>query len=410
MPELLSEPGSWAEVTPAPPRDRRLRMLLRAARLIRTGTLTLVLPDGTTHRVIGGAPGPVATFIVRDPRAIRRLITGGNLGLASSYLDGFWDSPDIRQVLALGTANEAEWKRLLAGNFFARAVARALHALRPNTRGGARRNIVEHYDLGNNFFQAWLDPSMTYSSALFADPSDSLELAQTRKMRALADQLDLKPGMRLLEIGCGWGGFAEMAARDYGCKVVAITLSPSQRAYAEQRIAAAGLSDRVEIRQQDYRDVPETFERIASVEMFEAVGEKYWPTFFATLRDRLAPGGRAALQTITIADWIFPDYRRSPDFIQRHIFPGGMLPSPSALRREAGRAGLAWVSDHWFGADYAETLARWYASFQAAWPRLASGERGERFKRLWDYYLCYCESGFRAGFTDVGQILLARPS
>jgi cyclopropane-fatty-acyl-phospholipid synthase len=399
----------------APPRDRRLRLLLKVAELIRVGTLTLVAPDGTTHRIVA-SPEPAATLVIRDARAVTRLVTGGSLGWAEAYLDGLWESPDIRAVMALAAANEAEWTPLLRGRPWMRALAWIAHRLRPNTRRGASRNIVAHYDLGNDFYRLWLDPSMTYSSAVFAEPAEALEVAQARKMRLLCERLGLRPGMRVLEIGCGWGGFATVAAREFGAQVVGLTLSPSQLEFARARIAEAGLSDRVELRLQDYRDVPGRFDRIASIEMFEAVGREYWPTYFRTVHDRLAPGGLAGIQTITIDDAWFDDYARTADFIQRHVFPGGMLPSPGHLRREVAAAGLQWRADHWFGLDYAETLARWYADFQRAWPQVArlappAGKRpyDARFKRLWEYYLAYCEIGFRARWTDVGQLILARP-
>ena len=402
-------------MTAAPPADRRLRLLLRLARLIRRGTLTIELPGGARH-VFEGAPGPAATFIVKDTRVVRRLLTGGSLGLAEAYLDGLWDSPDLRAVMRLATANETIWQTVLAGRPWMRVLARLAHRLRPNTRRGARRNILAHYDLGNAFYAEWLDRTMTYSSALFGGNDDTLEAAQLRKMHRLCQALELRPGMRVLEIGCGWGGFAEVAARDYGALVTGLTLSPAQLAYAEARIARAGLAGRVTLLLEDYRDVRGSFDRIASIEMFEAVGEKYWPAFFAAVRERLAPGGRAGLQIITIADRFFAPYRRGADFIQRHVFPGGMLPSPRRLQEEVAKAGLAWADELWFGRDYAETLARWQAQFQAAWPRIAAAARlqarpaDDRFKRLWEYYLAYCETGFRAGWTDVGQIVLERPA
>ena len=399
---------------PAAPRDPRLRLALHAASLIRTGSITVGLPDGTLHRV-AVTPEPCATIVFREPRAITRLVTGGSLGLAEAYLDGQWESPDIRAVMALAAANEAEWEPMLRGRPWVRASSRLLHRLRPNTRRGAARNIIDHYDLGNDFFAAWLDPSLPYSSAVFAPPTDPLEEAQTRKMRLLCERLALRPGMTLLEIGCGWGGFAAMAAREFGARVVGLTLSPSQLEAARARLAAEGLSDRVELRLQDYRDVTGTFDRIASIEMFEAVGRKFWPAYFATLRDRLAPGGMAGIQTITIADRLWDDYVSTADFIQRHVFPGGMLPSPARLHELADGAGLRWHAEHWFGQDYAETLARWYTAFQRAWPAIAALPQREgaarydaRFKRLWEYYLAYCETGFRAGWTDVGQVILAK--
>jgi len=249
---------------------------------------------------------------------------------------------------------------------------------------------------------------MTYSSALFTGENQDLEAAQAEKYRRLCLALKLEPGMRVLEIGCGWGGFAEMAASEFGAHVTGITLSREQLAYAQARIAKAGLSDKVTLRLQDYRDTGEKFDRIASIEMFEAVGEEYWPAYFNTLRARLVPGGLAGLQVITIEDRLFPDYRKTADFIQRYIFPGGMLPSPSRLKEEIGRAGLTLVEQFWFGRDYGETLRRWRADFVANWEKIAGiqPQYDTRFKRLWEFYLGYCEVGFDAGFTDVGQIIL----
>ena len=247
---------------------------------------------------------------------------------------------------------------------------------------------------------------MTYSSAIFSAPDEDLEAAQMRKYRRLADQLDLHPGQTVLEIGCGWGGFARLLARDYGVKVVGITLSTEQRDEALKRIAAENLSDRIEIRLQDYRDVSETYDRIASIEMLEAVGEAYWPTYFATLRDRLTPDGRAALQVITIDDAIYESYRANPDFIQKYIFPGGMLPSPSKLVSRFAQANLTAIADDGFGLDYARTLAVWRSRFLEAWPAILEQGFDERFRRMWLYYLAYCEGGFLAGHIDVRQIVL----
>jgi cyclopropane-fatty-acyl-phospholipid synthase len=315
----------------------------------------------------------------------------------------------VTEVLRLGTANEMAFDAMLRGNRFARFLSWVMHRLRPNTRKGARKNISEHYDLGNDFYQEWLDPSMTYSSAVFDGEAD-LRRAQDQKYRKLCQALELKPGMSVLEIGCGWGGFAEIAAAEFGAQVTGITLSKEQLAYAQARMAKAGLSDKVTLRLQDYRDTVGKFDRIASIEMFEAVGEDYWPAYFATLRERLVPGGRAGLQVITIADRLFADYRKTADFIQRYVFPGGMLPSPSRLRQEIAAAGLTLGAETWFGRDYAETLRRWQADFQNGWNRISGlhSQYDNRFKRLWEFYLGYCEVGFDAGFTDVGQILLHR--
>jgi cyclopropane-fatty-acyl-phospholipid synthase len=395
--------------TRALPRDRRFRLALKAAGLIRAGHLMLTLPDGSMHRFGGQRPGPEAQVTLNHPRAVRRIAFGGSLGWAEAYLEGEWSSPDIRAVMALAAANEAEWDALLRGSFLVRTLSRVYHAFRPNTRRGAKKNIAAHYDLGNAFYATWLDRTMTYSSAEFASDEEALEEGQARKVRNLLTAIDLRPGQSLLEIGCGWGYLAEIAAREFGARVVALTLSREQHAFATARIAEAGLADRVEIRLQDYRDVPERFDRIASVEMFEAVGEAYWPAFFSSVRDRLAPGGLAGLQIITIADRYFPVYRASADFIQRYVFPGGMLPSPTRLREEVVRAGLSWQGETWFGQSYAETLRRWNERFQHAWPQITPMGYDERFKRLWEYYLVYCETGFRAGWTDVGRIVLSRP-
>jgi cyclopropane-fatty-acyl-phospholipid synthase len=395
---------------PVPPRDRRLRLLLQFARMIAVGKLNIVLPDGSTHHFEGGTPGPHATLNVKDPRMVARLAFHGCLGLCEGYLDGMWDSPNVTEVLRFGCANEEAFDSMLRGKPWARFASWLMHRLRPNTRKGARRNISEHYDLGNDFYAAWLDPSMTYSSAIFDKGENSLEAAQARKYRALCEALKLEPGMRVLEIGCGWGGFAELAAREFGVKVTGITLSREQLAYAQARIERAGLSAQVELRLQDYRDTPGVFDRIASIEMFEAVGEEYWPTYFETLRERLVPGGLAGLQVITIADRFFADYRKTADFIQRYIFPGGMLPCPARLAEEIGKAGLSVREQRWFGRDYAETLRRWHADFAARWEKISTlhAQYDTRFKRLWEFYLGYCEAGFDAGFTDVGQIILSR--
>ena len=304
--------------------------------------------------------------------------------------------------------NEKAYEEHFYGRSWFRWLARARHLFRPNSRRGSRRNILAHYDLGNAFYQSWLDPSMTYSSARFDKPGTSLEAAQAAKYASLAEKLSLRPDHHVLEVGCGWGGFAEFAARDVGAKVTAITISDEQHAFAAERIQKAGLGEKVDIRLQDYRDVEGRFDRIASIEMFEAVGEPYWPVYFDKLAGMMQPGGVIGLQIITIADRYFEAYRRSADFIQRHIFPGGMLPSPSVLQRQIERAGLQKLTETTFGLDYARTLAAWNQRFQDAWPDLLQLGFDHRFKRLWHYYLAYCEAGFKAGWTDVCQVGLRR--
>jgi cyclopropane-fatty-acyl-phospholipid synthase len=411
--QRMSETAATSLTFPAKPRNRYLQLGLQLGHLVRVGHLTVELPSGDIHKFEGSEPGPAATLIINDPRTIAKTVYSGSLGFSEAYLKGWWDSPTLTEMLLLGTANEASWDAMIDGKPWMRFLSKVMHKLRPNTRSGSKRNIADHYDLGNDFYELWLDPSMTYSAAMFSDGANDLEGAQKSKMRRICNQLQLSPGKKLLEIGCGWGGFAELAASEFGADVVAITLSREQLAYAQARIARAGLADKVEVRLQDYRDVRGSFDAIASIEMIEAVGEAYWPTYFATLHNRLRPTGLACIQAITIAERYFEGYRSAADFIQRYVFPGGMLASPSRLRREVDRAGLKWREAHWFGQDYADTLKQWQNAFQNAWPKIAQLPAAKtrydaQFKRLWEYYLAYCEAGFRAQWTDVGHILIAR--
>jgi cyclopropane-fatty-acyl-phospholipid synthase len=297
---------------------------------------------------------------------------------------------------------------VVGGNPVVQGLLRLTHLLNFNSKAGARRNIRAHYDLGNDFYSLWLDPGMTYSSALYAAPDQDLGAAQQAKYAALARAIGLRSGEHVLEIGCGWGGFAEFAAREAGARVTAITISQAQAGFARERISKAGLNERAEIKLIDYRDMTGQFDRIASIEMFEAVGEAYWPTYFGKVRDLLAPGGRAGLQIITIRDDLFEDYRRKPDFIQRFIFPGGMLPSETRLRDVFGRSGLAECGLTRFGADYAHTLAEWLDRFDEVRGQILGMGFDERFIRMWRMYLAYCEAGFRTARTDVGQWTLSR--
>lgn len=403
-----------AHLAAAEPLDGRLRKALRVARLVRAGRLLLTLPDGGVHLLDGGTSGPEAEIQLLDPSFPARFAAGGRLAWGEGYVDRAWDTSDLRAVLALGSANERHWSRVLDGKPLLRRIAWLAHKLRFNSRRGARRNIAAHYDLGNDFYALWLDRDLVYSSALFEQEDEPLEVGQTRKIRTLLDDLDLRPGQHLLEIGCGWGRLAEIAARDYGVAVTAITISREQAEAARARIAAAGLGDRVEIRIEDYRDTRGSFDAIASVEMLEAVGRSYWPTWFGVLRERLAPGGKAGIQVITIADERFDDYCSTADFIQRHVFPGGMLPSPRVLDGEMRRAGLERFAERSLAPSYARTLRLWDERFLAAWPAIRALPRAdgrafdERFRRLWHYYLCYCEAGFAAGMTDVLQLGLRR--
>jgi len=394
----------------APPRqaDRWTRMVFAVLERIAVGRLTLVLPDGQSLNFQGPRQGPEATVIVRDQAAFRRFVTGGDIGFAEAFMDGLVDVPDLPALMELFVLNTDKTGHNTMARPVVRMARRVMHWLNRNTRRGSKRNIAFHYDLGNAFYERWLDPSMTYSSAVFEGSQQDLQGAQRAKYARIAEALDLKPGKRVLEIGCGWGGFAEFAARETGAEVVGVTLSREQLAYARDRMARQGLADRVDLRLQDYRDVEGHFDAVASIEMFEAVGQRYWQTFYDTMRDRLRPGGRAALQIITIAENSFEDYRRNPDFIQRYIFPGGMLPTRAHLRDLADRAALTPLLDHGFGLDYARTLKEWRERFLAAWPEIEPLGFDERFRRMWSYYLAYCEGGFRAGNVDVRQIALER--
>ncbi|WP_439596846.1 class I SAM-dependent methyltransferase [Falsiroseomonas sp.] len=385
-------------------------LLRRLAEGLRHGSLTILLPDGTTWHQSGPLPGPTARLALHRWRALRRLAWGGDVAFAEAYGDGDWSSPDPATLIALACLNAATVDPLVGGTRLARLWNRLRHLLRRNSRTGSRRNILAHYDLGNDFFAAWLDPGMSYSSALYRAPEETLEAAQTAKQDRAIALLEMQGGESVLEIGIGWGGLAERLLRTVpGTRLTGLTLSPRQLAHATARLAAAGLAPRATLALRDYRDEAGRFDRIVSIEMFEAVGEAYWPLFFAALRDRLVEGGLAVLQVITIAEARFAAYRQGADFIQTHIFPGGMLPSPSVLRAEIARAGLVLEHAECFGESYARTLAEWQARFLAAQPRLAGMGLDARFQRLWRYYLAYCEGGFRTGAIDVGLYRIRRP-
>jgi cyclopropane-fatty-acyl-phospholipid synthase len=384
------------------------RLLKRRLAKIHDGRLSLLTPGGAVLSYGAAGAEPAVSLAIHHPRVAKRLIFGGTIGFAESYMDGDWDCADLVGLVRFAARNERALGLDNDGSFLARAIERVRHTLRRNTRRGSQRNIAYHYDLGNAFYALWLDSGMTYSSAMFEDAHESLEAAQQRKYAWIADLLELAPGQNVLEIGCGWGGFAEIAAKTYGSRVTGLTLSRAQREYASERMTRAGLSGAVEIRLEDYRDARGTYDRIASIEMIEAIGFEHWPTYFSRLYQLLRPGGIAVLQAITIADKRFEAYSRCPDFIQRYIFPGGMLPAPRIIRREAARAGFELVEGPRFAASYATTLALWQERFQAAWPRIAALGFERRFKRMWEYYLAYCEAGFRSGLLDVGLYRLER--
>ncbi|HMO08321.1 MAG TPA: cyclopropane-fatty-acyl-phospholipid synthase family protein [Paracoccaceae bacterium] len=373
------------------------------------GRLDFVLDDGRRFRAEGVQAGPLAELQIHNADLFARLIREGDLGFCDAYLEGWWSTPDLQAFMDLVHAGNDGLYDGFPGMVLVRAFERLRHWLRSNSRAQARRNIAHHYDLGNDFYRLWLDETMTYSSALFRSGQESLERAQVEKYASMVDQMGASPGDHVLEIGCGWGGFAEYAARDRGLRVTGLTISQAQHDYAVGRIARAGLSDRVQIKLQDYRDERGAYDGVASIEMFEAVGERYWPVYFDVLRERLKPGRHATLQIITVQDKRWEVYRRGVDFIQKHIFPGGMLPSPSALKAEIDRAGLRLKGSIEFGESYSQTLRRWHDSFNARWDEVAGLGFDDRFRRMWNFYLTSCAGAFRGGNCDVTQITVTRP-
>ncbi len=385
-----------------------LNFLNRAVDRLQIGRLSLSLPDGSRRELAGEAQGPAAHLQIRSAGGIRRLLAGGDLGFAEAYMDGEVETDDLAALIELAIRNENHLSAALQGKAMVRAWHRLRHIMRPNSKRGSRRNIAQHYDLGNDFYRHWLDETMTYSSAIFEDETAGLSDAQRAKYRRVAELAGLGQGRHVLEIGCGWGGFAELAAGDFDCQVTGLTLSREQLAFATERLRRAGLSERVDLRLQDYRDCQGQFDGIVSIEMFEAVGEAHWRRYFEVLRERLSKGGLAVLQVITIAEERFAFYRANADFIQRYVFPGGMLPTKTLMRSLAAEAGLTLVSENAFGLSYARTLKTWNEAFQKAWPQIRGMGFQDRFKRMWEYYLAYCEAGFRAGTIDVVHFQLQR--
>ncbi|MBV8193544.1 MAG: class I SAM-dependent methyltransferase [Alphaproteobacteria bacterium] len=378
------------------------RFVLRALEGLAMGRLTVTLPDGSVRR-FGAAEAPAAELHIKDGRFFRRVLIDGAIGFAEAYLDGTWQTPDLPGLIALLAANERALGGLGRTNVLGGLLLKLMHRLRANSRRGARRNIHAHYDLGNEFYGLWLDGSMTYSAGLYdGDRERPLEAAQAAKYERVLAQLGARQGDSLLEIGCGWGAFAELAARR-GLRVTGVTISRQQLDFAAARLQAAGLSDRVELQFRDYRDIEGRYDHVVSIEMVEAVGERYWPDYFAALKRLLAPRGSALIQAIVMADGLFEAYRRNPDFIQSYVFPGGMLLSPGALRQQCRAAGLRVGELYSFGLDYARTLEAWLERFDRAVGQIAKLGFDPRFCRMWRYYLAYCAAGFATGRTDVLQ-------
>ncbi|MES1941134.1 Cyclopropane-fatty-acyl-phospholipid synthase [Salinisphaera sp. T5B8] len=397
-----------ATIQSGDPSNWRERQVVKRLDRLHTGRLEVRLPNGSTAIFAGEREGPSARLIMHSPAMVTRLFKAGSIGFAEGYMAGEWDADDLAKLIYLLHLNEdalePDFSRLQHIYTLMSAIR---HRLRRNSRRGSRRNIAYHYDLGNDFYAQWLDETWTYSSAIFADANEPLADAQQRKYARLLERLNVKPGDHILEIGCGWGGFARYAAAHADCHVTGLTLSNEQLRFARERAQAAGLSERLHFELRDYRDVNTRYDHVVSIEMYEAVGEAYWPTYFAAIQAALKPGGKAAIQAITIDDTRFDYYRANVDFIQEYVFPGGMLASPSVFCDQAERQGLRVRETDFYGGDYARTLMRWDASVRTAADTIIT-ERGSAFYRMWRYYLAYCAAGFTSGNIDLMQIALQR--
>jgi len=390
------------------------RTVLEMLHRLKHGSLSLTLPDGSQHR-FGGGEFPNASLCLHNWKVCAAALKSGDIGFAEGYIDGDWSTGDLSALLRLFTANRREVEDVIYGTWLGRLVYRIRHLLHRNTRSNSQKNIHAHYDLGNAFYELWLDGTMNYSSALFESPDTSMQQAQRAKVARALRMTDVKAGDRVLEIGCGWGALAEMASVEFGASLVGVTLSTEQLAWARARMERCGVAERVDLRLQDYRDIGRAsaadgqFDAICSIEMIEAVGREYWPTYFSTVARLLKPGGKACIQSIVIADELFERYLQSTDFIQQYVFPGGCLPSPQAFREQARQAGLEVVDEFCFGQDYAETLRQWRQTFMAREQQVLALGFDQRFMRIWEFYLAYCEAAFSERNTDVVQYTLRKP-
>ena len=390
------------------------RTVLEMLHRLKHGSLSLTLPDGSQHR-FGGGEFPNASLCLHNWKVCAAALKSGDIGFAEGYIDGDWSTGDLSALLRLFIANRREVEDVIYGTWLGRLVYRIRHLLHRNTRSNSQKNIHAHYDLGNAFYELWLDGTMNYSSALFESPDTSMQQAQRAKVARALRMTDVKAGDRVLEIGCGWGALAEMASVEFGASLVGVTLSTEQLAWARARMERCGVAERVDLRLQDYRDIGRAsaadgqFDAICSIEMIEAVGREYWPTYFSTVARLLKPGGKACIQSIVIADELFERYLQSTDFIQQYVFPGGCLPSPQAFREQARQAGLEVVDEFCFGQDYAETLRQWRQTFMAREQQVLALGFDQRFMRIWEFYLAYCEAAFSERNTDVVQYTLRKP-
>ena len=393
----VSEGTSWQE-----------RLLTGILKNIEFGSIKITTPRNKILEFTGSKEGPNADIQLKSWRVLIRTIWGGHTYFFESFRRGEWETSDLYALLLFGELNETSVDKVMKSTIWRRLIEQVLHKLNQNSRKGSKRNIAAHYDLGNSFYQLWLDKSMTYSSALFEGQTTCLSEAQRQKYLRIANKIELKEGDKLLEIGCGWGGFAEIAAKEYGCQVTGLTLSKEQASSCKKRLKDSGIERKVDIRLEDYRDVKGLYDKIVSIEMLEAVGEKFWRRYFESIRDRLAPGGKAAIQTITIKDDCFESYKKNPDFIQQFIFPGGMLPTPSAVKHNVEAVGLKLTDTFYFGKSYIKTLHLWDQEFKKEWSRIEELGFDTNFKNTWTYYLNYCAAGFQSGRINVGQFLIQK--
>ncbi|TDU26713.1 cyclopropane-fatty-acyl-phospholipid synthase [Panacagrimonas perspica] len=403
LPGVLSSKGdlrglSWS-----------LRLMIYMLSGMQKGSLDVYLPNGSTRHFEGPQPGPHGVWRIKSSeRLMRHVLASGEVGIGDSYLDDSWDSPDLTRLLMTLYLNEPYYKGPFEKNWLGKLYGYWQHRRKANTKRTARRNIEHHYDLGNEFYKMWLDETMAYSSAMYIEPTQTLQDAQVNKFKLMFERLALKPEHTVLEIGSGWGGFAIFAAKHAGCRVHSITLSQEQLVEARLRAERAGVSDKVTFELRDYRDIQGQFDRVVSIEMYEAVGEEWWPTYFSAISRALKPGGLAAIQGITIDPAIFDHYRGKRDFIQKYIFPGGMLCPPNRFEELSRDAGLKPVDPLFYAIDYADTLAQWHRNVLAVRDPIVE-QFDERFLRMWRYYLSYCECGFRVGSIDLMQITLQKP-
>jgi cyclopropane-fatty-acyl-phospholipid synthase len=385
-----------------------MKLLVYMLSGLKIGSLEVRLPNGAVRQFEGTEPGPSAVWNIKSDRLIKHVLASGEVGIGDSYLEDCWDTPDLTRLLQVLHMNEPYYKGPFEKNWLGQLYGWWQHKRRANTKVKAKENIEAHYDLGNEFYKMWLDDTMAYSSGMYITPNETLMDAQLNKFKLMFDRLDLKPEHTLLEIGSGWGGFAIYAAKNSGCKVHSITLSSEQLAEAQHRAQNAGVADRVTFEIRDYRDITETYDRVVSIEMYEAVGEKFWPGYFAAISKALKPGGRAAIQGITIAPAMFDNYRTKRDFIQKYIFPGGMLCPPGLFEDLSRKAGLKPADAKFYAKDYADTLAHWHRNVLTVRDKIVA-QFDERFLQMWRYYLSYCECGFKVGTIDLMQITLHKP-